>query len=141
MEQINDVELRDESIYPDEAVLARVLGPSFPNYRRLLELFGRSGLAVEWRYYRDGKAWLCKVQLKTRTIAWMSAWPSFMKATVYFPEKHSAGVFDLPLAEETKARIRDTKKVGKSMPCTFDIAADTALEDIAAVIDYKIACR
>jgi hypothetical protein len=141
MEQIKEVELRDELVYPDDAVLARVLGPAFPNYRRLLELFGRRGFVAEWRYYRDGKAWLCKVQLKTRTIAWMSAWPRFIQATVYFPEKHSVGIFDLPLTEESKARIRGTKKVGKSTPCTFDIAADTALDDIEAVIDYKLACN
>jgi hypothetical protein len=141
MEQINDIELRDETVFPDDAVLERVLGPSFPRYGRLLSLFGRLGLTHEWRYYRDGKAWLCKVQKKTRTIVWMSAWPGFMKATVYFPEKDTAGIFDLPLREETKTRIRNTKNVGKSKPCMFDINEEAALDDIEAVLIYKIASK
>lgn len=141
MEQINNVELRDELIFPDDAVLARVLGPAFSNYQRLLALFERRGLTYDWRYYTDGKAWLCKVQLKTRTIAWMSAWPFFMQTTFYFPEKYSDGVFVLPIREETKAIFRNAKKVGKSMPCTFDIAEATDLAEVDAVAAYKIACK
>lgn len=141
MEQVNSIELRDDKAYPDDAVLSRVLGPSFPAYRRLLALFDGRGLTHDWRYYTDGKAWLCKVQLKTRTIAWMSAWPLFMKATFYFPEKHAEGVFALPIREDTKANFRNAKKVGKSTPCSFDIRDESCFGDLEAVVDYKIACR
>ena len=141
MEQINDLELRDETAFPDDAVLERVLGPSFQRYRQLIGLFEKHALTHEWRYYRDGKAWLCKVQKKTRTIAWMSAWPLFMKATIYFPEKHAAGIFDLMLSEETKTRIRTAKNVGKSKPCMFEITETADLSELEAVLLYKIASR
>jgi hypothetical protein len=141
MEQINDIELRNEMVYPDDAVLERVLGPSFPAYRRLVALFDSHGLTHDWRFYRDGNAWLCKVQQKTRTIAWMSAWPLFMQTTFYFPEKHAEGVFGLPIREETKAMFRNAKKVGKSTPCTFDIRDESCFGDVEAIIAYKITCR
>jgi hypothetical protein len=74
METINNIELRDESIYPDEKVLRSVLGKSYESYAMLLEIYNMNELISEWRYYHDGKAWLCKVQKKKRTIVWMSAW-------------------------------------------------------------------
>ncbi len=141
MEQINDLALRDETIPPDDAVLEKVLGPSFQRYRQLIGLFETHGLTHEWRYYRDGKAWLCKVQKKTRTIVWMSAWPGFMKAAIYFPEKHTAGIFDLKLGEETKTRIRNTRNVGKSKPCMFEITENADLTELEAILIYKIACK
>lgn len=33
METINNIELRDENVYPDEKVLEEILGPSFEAYR------------------------------------------------------------------------------------------------------------
>ena len=88
MDTINNIELRDESVFPDENILKKVLDASYKSYLMLLELFNKNGLTHEWRYYRDGHAWLCKVQFKKRTIVWMSAWKGFMQATIYFPEKY-----------------------------------------------------
>ncbi|MBI9105171.1 MAG: DUF3788 family protein [Spirochaetales bacterium] len=82
METINKIELRDENIYPDENVLCKILDESYESYTKLLELFGNNDMNYEWRYYHDGKAWLCKVQKKKRTIVWMSAWKGYMKATL-----------------------------------------------------------
>jgi len=138
METVNNIELSDESVYPDETVLRAVLGRSYPSYCALLELFDRNQMLYEWRYYRDGKAWLCKVQKKQRTIVWMSAWKGFMKATVYIPDKHLDSLFAFPITEETKERIRMTKNVGKSKPCIFEIRNQRVLKDMDAVMRFKI---
>ena len=70
METTNNIELRDETIYPDDNVLSAILGDSFQAYQALIKLFDDNQLTHEWRYYKDGKAWLCKVQKKrTKTIA------------------------------------------------------------------------
>ncbi len=71
METINNIELADESVYPDEQVLRDVLGDSYESYYQLLELYDRNQMHHEWRYYKDGKAWLCKVQKKKRTSDWL----------------------------------------------------------------------
>ncbi|HMA64672.1 MAG TPA: DUF3788 family protein, partial [Chitinispirillaceae bacterium] len=88
METINTIELRDVNNYPDDTVLKSILKESFISYRKLLELFTTHDMTYEWRYYHDGKAWLCKVQKKKKTIIWMSAWKGFIQATIYFPEKY-----------------------------------------------------
>lgn len=138
MESINKIELSDKSVYPDATVLKDVLGKSYRSYCALLELFDRNGMLYEWRYYTDGKAWLCKVQKKKRTIVWMSAWRGYMKATIYIPEKYLDKLYEIPVSEETKERIRTTKNVGTSKPCIFEIRNQKVLKDMDRVMQFKI---
>ncbi len=140
MEQINALELCDPDVFPDEAVLETVLGDSYPAYRELLSLYGTLGMEWEWRYYRDGKAWLCKVRKKKKTAAWMSAWKGYMKATVYIHESQAEGLEGLGLGEETAVKIRKAKKVGKSIPCMFEIGNGGMLGDFEKVLRYKESC-
>ncbi len=141
MEQINAIELADERIYPDEVVLQRVLGDSFGAYSRLLDLFAENELTTEWRYYKDGKAWLGKVQRKKRTVVWMSAWKGFMKATIYFPDRCADSLLALDLRPETKERMTSVKPVGKSLPCMFEVRNDEVLKDLETVMRYKISLK
>lgn len=141
METINAIELRNENIYPDEQVLTSVLGNAYPAYTGLLQLYDRIGLNYEWRYYHDGKAWLCKVQFKKRTIVWMSAWKEFMQATIYFPEKYLELVWDADISASQKEKIRNTKNVGKSKPCTFELRDASVLADIEKIIQLKLKCK
>jgi hypothetical protein len=138
LESVNNIKLSDKSIYPNETVLKGVLGRSYQSYCALLELFDRNELQYEWRYYMDGKAWLCKVQKKKRTIVWMSAWKGFMKAAIYIPERLIEDVYSLHISEETKKRIQATKNVGKSKPCLFEIRNQKILTDLDTVMQFKI---
>ena len=141
METINNIELTDKAVYPDEEVLKRVLGRAYSAYCALLELFGRNGLHYEWRYYFDGKAWLCKVQIKKRTIVWMSAWKGYMQATVYIPEKYLERLYELPVTEETREKFRVTRNVGKSKPCIFEVRNQKVLKDLDKVMQFRILAK
>ena len=141
METINDIELTDENTCPDEIVLKKVLGKSYNSYLDLIKLFINNGMVCEWKYYKDGKAWLCKVQIKKRTIVWMSAWKGYMQATIYFPERHIEDIYQLHIRDETKARIKKTKNVGKSKPCIFEIRNKEIIKDFNEVMQFKIATK
>lgn len=141
IETINNIELKDENVYPDEGVLRSVLGKAYDAYANLLDLFNQNEMVYEWRYYHDGKAWLCKVQKKKRTIVWMSAWKGYMQATIYFPEKHLEKLDQVELSKEMKNKIMSTKNVGKSKPCIFEIRDDTIFNDFSKVVNFKIACK
>lgn len=141
METINNIELRDESIYPDEQVLKHILGESHPAYLDLLTLFDKNEMNYEWRYYHDGKAWLCKVQKKKKTIVWMSAWKGFMKATIYIPERYIKEIYTLNIGEERKEKIRQTINSGKSKPCIFEIRNRDVLEELNEIMQFKIKTR
>jgi len=138
METINNLELRDEDKYPDNQVLEEVLGPSFEAYQNMLNLFDANNMEYTWRYYKDGKAWLCKVQKKRRTIVWMSAWKGYMQATIYIPGKYLEDLSRLDLSEGRKAKIRQTKNVGKSKPCIFKVRDSEVCDDFNKVMQFKI---
>ena len=141
MEQINTVELRDPNKYPDEAILQSILGDSYLAYKALLELYDTMGMVYEWKYYTDGKAWLCKVQKKKKTVIWMSAWKEYMQATIYIHDKDIEKFKSLDIREEVKERIVSAKKVGKSLPCMFEIRDQEILKDIEKVALLKISLQ
>lgn len=139
MTRTAEIQLRDRDIYPSDAVLSSLLGDSFTAYCDLVALLKVNNLTPEWRYYNDGKAWLCKVQMQKRTIIWMSAWKGCMKATIYIPEKYSSKIRLLDLDQQTLQAIIDAKPVGKSQPCTFEIRSSQILIEFEKLIHFKIA--
>lgn len=57
--------LRDPNIPISSEVLAEALGDAFGAYQTLeKDLIERLGLIYQWNFYKDGKAWLCKVSFK-----------------------------------------------------------------------------
>jgi hypothetical protein len=141
MHTTNTIELQDKSVFPDDTLLRKTLGKGYKSYSILLELFDKNDMTYEWRYYHDGKAWLCKVQKKKRTIIWMSAWKGYMKATIYFPDKYLEKVYELDISTEMKEKIESTKNVGNSKPCTFEIRNTKVLKDLEKVMMLKIQCK
>ena len=141
METINNLVLTDEKIYPDNNILKSVLGNTYKFYEELLELYEKNNLKCTWRYYNDGKAWLCKVQLKTKTIAWMSAWEGFMQATIYLPNRLLEDILSLDIDDLYAERIKETKNVGKSKPCIFEIKNKDEIINFEKVMLYKMTAK
>ncbi|PKO02436.1 MAG: hypothetical protein CVU43_07930 [Chloroflexi bacterium HGW-Chloroflexi-5] len=138
METINKVELKDEAIYPDADVLKNVLGDAYSAYVDLLHIYDDNQMEPIWRYYHDGKAWLCKVQKKKKTIVWMSAWKGYMQAAIYMPEKFLDQVYALDISDTFKDKFRQARSMGKSRACIFEIHGSEVLEDFEKVMQLKI---
>lgn len=141
MEQINTLVLKDPAIYPSEEVLKEVLDASYPVYLELLELCKNYQLNLEWRYYNDGKAWLAKISLKKKTMIWMSAWTGFLKATIYIQEKYCDQLYQLNLTDDRIQFIQNTKNVGKSKPCMFDLKSPEILKELETVLIFKMSLK
>ena len=131
------VQLRDVSVFPDDAVLKKTLGRSFAWYARLLRLFAANDMLPEWRYYRDGNAWLCKVQKRKKTIVWMSAWTGYLKTTIYFPAKYLEQVLALDISEELKESIRSSKL----RACVVAISNRAAFAEFEKAMLLKLQCK
>lgn len=138
---VDDLRLRNEHIYPDEKVLQSVLGPSFMVYEKIIDLSEEYKLTLEWKYYRDGKAWLCKFQKKKKTILWISAWDGFIKATFYFPTRIIEQVYDLDISPSQKDLIKSARAIGKTHPCTFELRDGQYLQDFKKVMELKISIK
>jgi len=98
MESNNEtILLREKEIEPTDKVLENALGKDlFMIYQEIIRIFiNEFSLEPQWQFYKDGKAWLCKVVYKKKTILWLSIWENYIKTGFYFTEKTRIGVFDL----------------------------------------------
>ena len=131
--------LNDKGEYPDDAVLARHLGRAKAAWDAFTagaaERFPDATL--EWRYYNDGKAWLCKLVRKKKTVCWISIWNRFFKTTFYFTAKSDKDIEKLPIASELKDSYRAHETIGKLKPLTIEVKTRKALEPVFVLVKYK----
>ena len=135
--------LKDEKRFPDEEAIADALGESFPAYKELMETISGSEYMLEtvWNYYKDGKAWLCKVTYKKKTVFWLSVWDGFFKTGFYFTEKNGTGIASLEIDNDIKESFFAGKPVGKLLPLLFVVVSREQLHDLQEVIKYKKALK
>ena len=133
-------QLKDENTRPDPQTIARALGSSWPAYEKLAAEISRPpfNIIFEWRWYNDGKAWLCKATAKGKTVFWLSAWDGYFKTGFYFTEKTGAGLTALEIAPAHKAAFASAKPIGKLIPLTLDIREEQDLADLLKITGYKL---
>ena len=131
--------LRDAETEPTAEVLKNALGKEvFSVYKELMKIFTEEfGMDPLWRFYKDGKAWLCKVVFKKKTILWLSVWESFIKISFYFTKKTRPGIFDLEIEGEIKETFFKTGTIGKLIPLTIDIERREQFKSLKEIIKYK----
>ena len=132
--------LSDPLVFPDKKVLSEVLGPAYPVYEELLDIVSRPPytLVLEWRYYRDGKAWLGKVIHRRKTIFWLSVWKGFFKTSFFFTEKHGGGIMELDIDYKLKQDFEKTRASGRLLPLIIPLNGPEHITDVLRVIDYKM---
>ena len=127
--------LRDPNLFPSKEVLEQELGNSYQAFQELIKSItdNNLGLSIEWRYYRDGKAWLCKATYKKKTVFWLSVWDKYFKTTFYFTERHRAGIEALDIEEQIKIDFRSKKLIGKLVPLTISVRMQDQINDILKI--------
>jgi len=130
--------LRAPEIFPSKDVLKAVLGKVYD----VLEEFETQAtqtesLTFEWRYYNDGKSWLCKVCHKKKTILWLSVWEGMFKTSFFFMEKHLEGIAALDISQKIKEDFGSVKPVGKLIPMILCINKKGQLADAMKIIQFK----
>lgn len=131
--------LRDGSIYPSDEVLKDELGEVYAVLECLFSTITSEeyDLTYEWRYYKDGKSWLGKVQYKKKTVFWLSVWDGFFKISFYFTEKHREAIMALNISASIKETFSKEKPVGKLIPLFFEINTKEQLPDLFTVVYFK----
>ena len=144
--------LRDPDIEPLNEIIAQGLGLANNAYMEFVEQLHSHGVEVEWRYYKDGKAWLGKGvhrwetkrgAQKEITTFWLSIWEGFFKVTIFIPEKYRADALNLPLSDEVKKMIEDAKQMGKLkfFPLVFDLCSKELFNEIFTLINFRKALK
>lgn len=128
--------LRESEIFPSKEVLKKALGGVY-NVLEALEMQltqGEFALTFDWHYYKDSKAWLCKVAHKKKTVFWLSVWDGFFKTSFFFLERHLEGIKALELDENSYIM---EKEWGKMIPFIFSIRDKKQFSGLLKIIKYK----
>jgi hypothetical protein len=135
--------LRDPETFPDKPVLQKALARSYPAYEQLIKIIldKEYSLVPEWRYYNDGKAWLCKVVHKKKTVFWLSVWDGYFKTGFYFTEKNTAAISALDIDPEVKKNFASARSIGRLIPLAFIIRESKQLGDLLKVVKYKMGAK
>ena len=94
--------LRDGDILPTQEVLETALGSSYPAFEELNALLIAMEIRPEWNYYRDGKAWLCKMMFKKKNMGWLHVYDGFFRVSFFFMERHLSAIADLNISDHIK---------------------------------------
>lgn len=131
--------LQQQDVFPTAEIIGGILGDTFPVYLQLMEAICKPNLNLqsEWNYYKDGKAWLCKITHKKKTVCWLSIWVGFFKTGFYFTEKTAQGVFELDISENLKEAFKQEKPVGHLLPLVIKVYSKDQLLDALKVAEYK----
>jgi hypothetical protein len=131
--------LKDADIFPDDRVLEQTLGGVFPVYDEFMKIITSEAYSLlpEWRYYNDGKAWLCKIQYKKKTVVWLSVWEGHFRLSFFFTEKNGQDIVDLDIDDELKRMFFESKTVGKLKPLILEISGMEQLPDALTIAAFK----
>ncbi|MFH1249912.1 MAG: DUF3788 family protein [bacterium] len=132
-------EFHDPSMYADLNLISDALKDSFPAYMELCKHLEVHGYEHEWKYYNDGKTWLCKISKKKHTVVWLSAWKGYFKTTVYLQSKYLEEFGSVAIDKEKRESIILGINDRKNIPCTFDIRNIEDLHDLFTVMQFKSA--
>lgn len=136
---MEEILLRDPDIHPSQKVLEDALGKNNKVYNEFIGIITSPtlGLVPEWRYYKDGKSWLCKVCHKKKTIFWLSVWDKYFKLGFYFSEKNCSGIAVLNIDKKIKDEFKKSKNIGKLIPLVIKMNSKDQIDDVLKIIEYK----
>ncbi|MDD3741687.1 MAG: DUF3788 family protein [Bacteroidales bacterium] len=124
---------------PNDKLLQKILSEQlYQAYMELQNTVHEIGLVYEWRFYRDGKSWLCKIANKKKTVAWLSIWEGFIKIGFYFTEKTRNGITDLNIDDEIKSSFAKAVPIGKLIPLVLVIDSNDKIKDFRKIAEYKM---
>lgn len=133
--------LTNRLLPPTTELLQEVMRDNYANFDRLLTLFDKQEIIIEWNYYKDGKSWLGKAQRKKKTVLWISVWENCFKLSFFFTEKTKYGIDTLPIDAVIKRDFSGQQAAGKLIPLILEIRNSSILNDIEQILKYRISCK
>lgn len=132
--------LKDPDVFPSAEMLEKVLDKQFPVFKEFISTVESEEfkLIPNWRYYKDGKAWFCKITLKKKTVVWLSVWSDCFKLALYFTEKSGGGIPGLKIDDSIKEFYLNHKPIGRLKPIVVEVRMKSQLVDLNTLIKYKI---
>ena len=131
--------LIDDAEYPDDRVLSRYLDDAKDAWDALVTFLDSSypGYSLEWRYYNDGKSWLCKVVKKSKTICWLGVYRGRFETTFYFPDRAETLIVGSSIRKTYKEQFVNARRFGKTRGLTVNVRKVADLSTTKKLIAIK----
>ena len=131
--------LNNPDQYPDDGVLGSHLGSAKSAWDAFMDMIQKDHplYTPEWRYYKDGGSWLCKVVKKKTTICWVSVWDGFYQTTFYFGDKAEPLILESDLDQTYKDLFVNGKHYGKIRGITVEVREAADLVHIEKLMALK----
>ena len=131
--------LNNPDDYPDDAVIKQHLGDAKTAWDQYAGILRNEypQFTPEWRYYKDGHAWLCKVTKKKKTIHWIAVFQGYFKTTFYFTEKAADLIKNSNLKQEYIDQFITGKTYGKIKGVSVSVRQPSDLDMTRILIGIK----
>ena len=131
--------LKDPQQEPTETFLKNILGKElYAVYSELINsIENEFELTYEWRFYKDGNAWLCKILHGKKTVFWLSIFENHIKTVFYFTEKTKSGLEKSGISKKIWEDFQHTPATGKLLPLILYFDQKSTFNDFKAVTTYK----
>ncbi len=136
--------LNNPDLFPEREVIWAALGDDcYPVFEELMNVFSRpdAGMTITWKYYPDGKSWLCRIMYKKKTVCWLSVWEHYFKISFYFTEKHRSAVAGLGISCKIRDAFEQVSPVGKLVPMILEINSKEHINDVLKIIEFRKSTR
>lgn len=137
---MNQIILSDKNQFPTEEIIFSHIGKSKTLWELIFNYIHTNypDFSEQWRYYNDGKSWLMKVTLKTKTIFWLSIIPESFRITFYFGDKAESTIMQSKISDKLKSQFKDGKKYGKIRGLTLIMNKKQNVEFAKKLISIKL---
>jgi hypothetical protein len=137
---MEDPVLIDKKIFPTEEIIFSHLGKSKILWQSIFEYIHENHpeLTEQWKFYNDGKRWLLKVTLKTKTIFWVSVMKDTFIMTFYFTDKAELSIMNSPISDILKEQFKTGKRFNKIRGLTILFKYKRDIEYAKSIIRLKL---
>lgn len=130
--------LKDKATTPTPEVLASTLQESFAALEAWRETLSGMGIELQWNYYNDGKAWLCKMVLGKKNLGWLIPYEGFFRTNFFFLARHTEAISTADISESLKAQFASKDfSTAKLHPISVRITSREQLAEAMAVLKLK----
>lgn len=135
--------LTNEKEFPTEEIIFSHLGRTSNHWKKLFDYIHDEypDFIEEWRYYKDGKSWLFKIQRKKKTVCWISVFSKKFKMSFYFTDRAEETIMESSISDELKEQFKTAKYFNKIRPLTITFRNLKDVEYAKTLIGVKLAVK
>lgn len=131
--------LSDSNLILDENIIKSLIKEGYVNWQELHDklIIDFPDCNGSWNYYKDGKQWLYKMQLKKKTLFWASLLERSFRVTFYFGDKAEPVITQSNIKSSIKEQFAVSKKYGAVRAVSLIVSDYDDIEQVMLLANIK----